>query len=249
MVLTILTVLVIQAPLRAEEPADALPAGIDRSLFAASDCLLDVRGREIIDQVINSGGAVKDVAALTAIADLKRFTLAHAQVAIQHHFAGDALRGLARTLAYIGAKDGDGAANACTQLRARQGGVEAALGELGLQFEAVFPLVAAPPRNRIKDRSYDRDHFDKRYQGSRDFVAVTADMLARARALLGASQSIEREAWRSSYESFDQIDPSPFRQVHPTDRKSTSMERIGGSRDRASTRARISSRRPSAPAA
>ena len=59
-----------------------------------------MRGREIIEQVGKINGGEKDLAALQAIAGLKRFTLVHADAAIQHHFTGDALRGLGRTLAF-----------------------------------------------------------------------------------------------------------------------------------------------------
>ncbi len=170
-------------------------AGVERSLFVASDCLLDVRGRQLIEQVAKSDGAAQDVAALRAIADLKRFTLVHADVAIQHHFTADVLRGLDRTLVYAG-KAGDEAeiAGRIQSLSDGHKSIEAALGQLGVQFEGVFPLVAAPPRNRIKDQSHDRAYHDKRYAGSRDFVAVTGGMLERAGNLLAESKSIERDA-------------------------------------------------------
>jgi len=177
-----------------ESPA-SLAALENKEFFAASNNLLDKRGRELIEQVVKSGYAVEDVAALKAVVNIKRFTLAHCDLAIQHHFSADVVLGLRRALEYTGhTAESDQAQQQYRVIDTRNAQIQAALAELGVEYETVFPLVVTPPLNLLHDIRYKREHFEKRYQGSRDFVKVTTDMLARAQALLASSKSAESEA-------------------------------------------------------
>ena len=168
--------------------------GVAPHFFSASDCLLDKTGRKLVEQVEQSGAA-EDRAALRAAVNMKYFTLAHCDLAIQHHFAADALIGLRRTLDYTGHVDpGDTVVHRYQTLARRQEALASMLEQLHVHFERVFPLVVAPPRNQLMDHTYDREYFEKLYQGSPDFVTVTADMLSRAQVLLDSSKAIERAA-------------------------------------------------------
>jgi len=177
---------------RGSESPLTTQAGVSEALFAASDCLLDKRGRELL---ATNDESPEGIAALKAVANIKWFTLAHCDLAIQHQFAGDALAGLARTLSYTDhTADADRFVRQYKTVARRHEAIEAKLERLGKEFEDVFPLVVAPPLNRIKGENYDRAYFAKRYQGSSDFVAVTAQMLAQAEELMELSKAVEREA-------------------------------------------------------
>jgi len=78
-----------------EPPTVFQAAGVAPSFFTASDALLDVRGRALLERAHDSE---EGLATLQAIVDLKRFTLVLADVAIQHHFSNDAVHGLGRAV-------------------------------------------------------------------------------------------------------------------------------------------------------
>ena len=169
--------------------------GLDPTFFAASDSLLDVTGRERALLAEKSGGAEADISALKAVINIKRYTLAHAELVIQTHFTAEALIGLRRTLDYTAhADEGDAFLGRYEKIARRQAGVAGAFTQLGVQFERVFPLVVAPPRNQLMDKTYSREHFEKLYTGSRDFVEVTAAMISRTEKLLVSSKAIESDA-------------------------------------------------------
>jgi len=175
-------VLGIDVNMKAAQAAGNSPEEM-RALFAGSDCIVDERGREILES--GSEG-------LEAIANLKRFTLAHGDLVIQHHFAGDALSGLSRTLVYTGHKaGGDTFGSAYEGLAARQEAIERDVMEISEQYERVFPFVVSPPRNRP---THDMEYFRKHYQGGTDFAEITGAMLSRANDLLASSADVEKSA-------------------------------------------------------
>ena len=64
-------------------------------------------------------------------------------------FTSDALIGLRRTLDYTGhMKDADELVGQYKHVVDRHEAIAKGLNQLGLQFEAVFPLVVAPPTSK-----------------------------------------------------------------------------------------------------